>query len=332
MIISKCVPMEVKRIKFSQFDETAPENVQFVGWKVDDEGQKKNVQVDYTQIQNDVVRIVNEIVDSGEAGEVQSFKLYTEEGDEDKRDPRVKYNATEETWTIDLTKRAGFLEINGGGGYDEEYVYFLNPRVGNISTVVVDNTGSDKGELPTGDFVLYYGLKNYGTAIPVLEVPKNYRGIVQILHTSETDLILNTSYTEWTNKYIPDQVESIKPDDHDEYDIDNPYMGKIVKRCDEKLFIDMDNESGFFELNVAEDGRSEYIFIFQNTKIGSMTYIVLDNTNGKKVAQIRYGKPHPTDEYVIIQNPIVDVDPDEKVVIEVFHSLSVDIIAKITTL
>lgn len=127
-------------------------------------------------------------------------------------------------------------------------------------------------------------------------------------------------------------MESIVPDDHDEYNSENPYMGKIVKRCDERLFIDMDSESGFFELDVAEDGRSEYTFIFQNTKIGSMTYIVLDNINGSKIARVKYGKPHPKDEYIIVQNDIVDVDPGEKVVIEVFHSLSVDIIAKITTL
>lgn len=147
--------MEVKRIKFSQFDETAPENVQFVGWKVDDDGNKKNVQVDYTKIQSDIERIVNSKLDDPNATEVRCYKLFDET-------EKPHFNTNEETHVINLKERKGFIEINGGGSYNEEYVYLENPRIGSVTTIVVDNTGDDDGTKPEGDFVLYYGLKKSG--------------------------------------------------------------------------------------------------------------------------------------------------------------------------
>ena len=46
MVISKCVPMEISRKKFSQFQECNPEEMIFVGYKTDEDGKKVNAKVD----------------------------------------------------------------------------------------------------------------------------------------------------------------------------------------------------------------------------------------------------------------------------------------------
>ena len=46
-----------------------------------------------------------------------------------------------ETNVIYLQNKQGFVEINAGGKYIEDYIMFRNPVIGTITNVVVDNTG-----------------------------------------------------------------------------------------------------------------------------------------------------------------------------------------------
>ena len=44
MVISKCVPLEISRKRFSQFLEVyEPSNMIFVGYRTDENGDRKNV-------------------------------------------------------------------------------------------------------------------------------------------------------------------------------------------------------------------------------------------------------------------------------------------------
>ena len=91
----------------------------------------------------------------------------------------------------------------------------------------------------------------------------------------------------------------------------------------------MNNEAGYIEIDVAADGKKEYTFVFDNTELGSMTYIVLDNINGSESVIINYGKVM-ADSTEDIEYIVTVVETGEKAIIEVFHSLSADIVVKIT--
>ena len=70
-------------------------------------------------------------------------------------------NVVGETNILDLAKKQGFVEINSGGNYTEDFLLFANPVEGTITNVVVDNTGLPLGdgnfEPAVNDFTLYYG-------------------------------------------------------------------------------------------------------------------------------------------------------------------------------
>lgn len=164
-------------------------------------------------------------------------------------------------------------------------------------------------------------------------VPPYHRGVVQILHTESNDLIINATYTDVLLDYIPDVMPTTD-------NVDNvPFEGEITKEVisdeNKKVYVDMNDEHGFIEIDVAADGKEEYTFVFDNTELGSMTYIVIDNysKNDGIIANndviINYGKSLPDNEEDI-ENNICIVSKEEKAIIEVFHSLSVDIIVKIT--
>lgn len=106
-------------------------------------------------------------------------------------------------------------------------------------------------------------------------VPPYHRGVVQILHTESNDLIINATYTDVLLDYIPDAIPTSD-------NVDNiPFEGEITKEETsnehKKVYVDMNNEHGFIEIDVATDGKEEYTFVFDDTELGSMTYIVIDN-------------------------------------------------------
>jgi hypothetical protein len=92
----------------------------------------------------------------------------------------------------------------------------------------------------------------------------------------------------------------------------------------------MAEKRGYIEFN--PNGADTYTFWFSNPEIGSSTYIVINNLdehyNGD--VSIWYGKrmkpDDPTDD---VKYEVTSVGY-ERCVIEVFHSLSADIIVKIT--
>ena len=243
---------------------------------------------------------------------------------------------------IDLKKNKGFIEINGGGTYTSEIIYIINPQVGSITNVVVDNTGRNRKEdetleewkenrKPIDDFVLLYGIgeDNY----EILNVPAWHRGVVQILHTNGNDLIINQSYTDASDEYIGDVMPV--SDENDEV-----VEGEITDRVDNKIYVDMKNEAGFIEIDVngaSNASKTKFTFVFDNTEIGSMSYIVVDNmTNAKgKEVFVSYGKTYHKDgddRTEIIENGICFVESGEKAIIQVFHSLSMDIVVSIVKL
>ena len=92
----------------------------------------------------------------------------------------------------------------------------------------------------------------------------------------------------------------------------------------------MQNQRGYIDFQTR--GELEYTFWFSNPELGTSTYIVVDNSYElyKNDVKIIYGKR---------MDPSIDTDDwtcdvttvgNEKCVIEVFHSLSADIIVKIT--
>jgi hypothetical protein len=92
----------------------------------------------------------------------------------------------------------------------------------------------------------------------------------------------------------------------------------------------MQNQRGYIDFQTR--GELEYTFWFSNPELGTSTYIVVDNSYElyKNDVKIIYGKR---------MDPEIDTDDwtyevttvgNEKCVIEVFHSLSADIIVKIT--
>ena len=243
---------------------------------------------------------------------------------------------------VDLKKTKGFIEINGGGTYTQEIIYIINPQIGSITNVVVDNTGRNRkkdetveeweqNRVPVKDFVLYYGIGD--NKYEILNVPAWHRGVVQVLHTNGNDLIINQSYTDASYEYIGDVMPV--SDENDEV-----VEGEITDIVDNKIYVDMKNETGFIEIDVNGDSnanKTEFTFVFDNTEIGSMSYIVVDNqTNAKgKEVFVNYGKTYHKDgddRTEIIENDICYVESGEKAIIQVFHSLSMDIVVSITKL
>jgi hypothetical protein len=85
-------------------------------------------------------------------------------------------------------------------------------------------------------------------------------------------LVLTQSVSEVPNReYIADVVLE-EPDDNDE-----PGQGEIYGKDGNKVYIDMKNEAGFIEVDVGKENTDEYTFIFDNTEIGSMSYLIVDN-------------------------------------------------------
>jgi hypothetical protein len=223
---------------------------------------------------------------------------------------------------------------------------FSNPVIGSITHVVVDNTGlplpnpagveeGDKKtyEKPKDDFVLYYGRATgeWGDATEIFRVPAMCRGVVQILHTEQTDLIVHSSYTE-----VTDSTTFVRDID-DEDTVTNDPIDKTPEGNNDatKFYIDMDNYKGYVEFPTGD--RDECTFVFSNSEIGSSTYIVVDNTSGNYhgyPVTIYYGKTMNDGDESNGKEPDwieeITVVEDEKAVIEVFHSLSADIIVKIT--
>jgi hypothetical protein len=91
----------------------------------------------------------------------------------------------------------------------------------------------------------------------------------------------------------------------------------------------MNNEKAYLEFK--PDGKDSYTFWFNNPELGSMTYIVINNKDDyQKNVQISYGKRmdknDPSDDVSYLAATV----EKELCVIEVFHSLSADILVKIT--
>lgn len=382
MVISKCVPLEISRKRFSQFLESDnPTDIMFVGWKYNEDGKKVNVQMKYEDIENHIIESVKNDPEWGQGGggnpeepEDEPIKeiihiscsfefilddfgnpitdewgnpiIIRDENGEVIVKPGEMWNDEVKTNIINLKGKDGYIEINAGGNYVEDYIMIQNPVIGTVTHVVVDNTGlpfpnpagrediiGETFEAPKDDFVLYYGRKSedYSEAIEIFRVPAEHRGVVQILHTQSTDLILYSSYS-WVdiqNKFVRDKI--------DEDTITNDPIDKTPDSSNDinEFYIDMNNYKGYIEFPTGE--RDNCSFIFSNPELGSSTYIVVDNTgenyHGYPVT-INYGKtmddgddsngkePDWVEQITTIEN--------EKVTIEIFHSLSADIIVKIT--
>ena len=329
MIISKCVPLEISRKRFSDFIKNhEPQDMIFVGWKFDKDGKKENVQLNYKHIKDDIIKYIEENGGLGGGGNEGDTNRIPTESTYVKLEDDM-YDETEDSYIVDLKKKKSFLEINGGGDYTNECIYLTNAYIGSITNIVVDNTGknheegdSEESWKPVEEFVLYYGLKNSNNYEQILTVPVNCRGIVQILHSNNSDLVINATFTDTSQQFIQD-VEPIS-DGSD----DAPYEGQTFE-INDKVYVDMNNEAGYIEIDVAADGKKEYTFVFDNTELGSMTYIVLDNINGSQSVVINYGKVM-ADSTEDIEYIVTVVETGEKAIIEVFHSLSADIVVKIT--
>ena len=378
MVISKCVPLEISRKKFSQFIElTEPNEAIFVGWKVID-GQKKNVQLRYEDIKGEIIEAIKADPEWGQGGggdtpeppvdnpewyepvivnDISAFPISLV-WDEDLGDfGRVPYSEggtwddENQTNIVNLQKKKGFVEINAGGNYTADFVMFKNPAVGTITNVVVDNTGLPKGKeyIPSeNEFVLYYGMDKFDDegnplSYEILTVPPMCRGIVQILHTEETDVIMYSSYSEAVGlrygieqetEYVPDMIsEDEETGEYGDinYETNDPVDKTPTGTNDNSFDIDMQNQRGYIEFQTR--GEEEYTFWFSNPELGTCTYIVIDNSGAlyKHDVSINYGKRmgEGTEDDWLYQVTTVE---QEKCVIEVFHSFSADIIVKVTKL
>ena len=157
----------------------------------------------------------------GEDGLAYDEWIVDEDGNE--RPKRISEDLLDiDSTIIDLKKNKGFIEINGGGTYTSEIIYIINPQVGSITNVVVDNTGRNRkkdetleewkeNRKPIDDFVLLYGIGE--DSYEILNVPAWHRGVVQVLHTNGNDLIINQSYTDASYEYIGDVMPISDEDD-----------------------------------------------------------------------------------------------------------------------
>ena len=376
MVISKCVPLEISRKKFSQFIElTEPNEAIFVGWKVID-GQKKNVQLRYEDIKGEIIDAIKADPEWGQGGsggdtpeppdnpegyepvvvnDINAFPISVMWDDENNNPIRVPYSKggtwdnESQTNIVNLQKKKGFVEINAGGNYTVDYIMLKNPVIGTVTNVVVDNTGLPTDTEPKSDkeFTLYYGMDKEeadGTPLSyeILTVPPMCRGIVQILHTEETDVIIHSSYTYAVgtrndgiaiiDEYVPDMIsEDEEIGDYGEigYETNSPVDKTPTGTNDNSFDIDMQNQRGYLEFQTR--GEDEYTFWFSNPELGTSTYIVIDNSGALYLhdVAINYGKRmgEGIDDDWYYQVTTVE---QEKCIIEVFHSLSADIIVKVT--
>lgn len=379
MVISKCVPLEISRKKFSQFIElTEPNEAIFVGWKVID-GHKKNVQLRYEDIKGEIIEAIKADPEWGQGGsgggdipeppvdnpewyepvvvnDIGAFPISLVWDEDLGEFGRVPYSEggtwddENQTNIVNLQKKQGFVEINAGGDYTVDFIMFKNPAIGTVTNVVVDNTGLPNGTsyvVSDKEFTLYYGmdkLDEQGNPLSyeILTVPPMCRGIVQILHTEETDVIIHSSYSEAVGlrygveqetEYVPDMIfEDEETGEYGDinYETNDPVDKTPTGTNDNSFDIDMQNQRGYIEFQTR--GEEEYTFWFSNPELGTSTYIVIDNSGAlyKHDVAINYGKR---------MNPDTDADDwlfevtqvgDEKCVIEVFHSYSADIIVKVT--
>ena len=331
----------------------------FVGYKNID-GKRFNVQMEYSRIKQDIIRYIDQ---NGGLGGGGGAVTPPEEGTPSEGVTPVQYSHVRavpvtlsynedgqlergQTWDeqnqtnmIDVAKKQGLVEINAGGLYTEDYVYIVNPVWGAITHIVVDNTGLPNPNSPTGydapeqDFDLYYGSMSKGYKI--LSVPPMHRGVVQILHTEDMgmDIVLHSGYSE-----VPDNgavfVADVKEGDEQTND---PIDMTPTDTETNEFYINMAEQKGYIEFPTGDS--EEYTFVFAEPELGSSTYIVINNTgenyHGKPV-NIRYGKVIDKNNNGIADDGDLEVVydittvNDELCVIEVFHSLSADIIVKIT--
>ena len=394
MVISKCVPLEISRKKFSQFFPLEqPNGVVFVGWKqFEDENDntkiiKKNVQIKYTDLEQNIIKAVKADPEWGQGGggdtpdppvdnpeffepvvvnNICAFPISLvwekDETGEETYSRRLlgeggTWDEDNQTNIVNLQNKQGFVEINAGGKYIEDYIMFRNPVIGTITNVVVDNTGLPKNESEyisplegeDGIFTLYYGMGKYDENnnplfYEILTVPPMCRGIVQILHTEETDVIIHSSYSEAVGirfgeeqetAYVADMIS--EDDKTGEYgDINygtNDPVDKTPTGTNDNMFdIDMKNQRGYIEFQTR--GEKEYTFWFSNPELGTSTYIVIDNSGAlyKHDVAINYGKRMDEEDDKDDWYYQVTTVEQEKCVIEVFHSYSADIIVKVTKL
>lgn len=342
MIISRCVPVEIARKKFSEFTKPhSPEQVVFVGWKYKDQTKtkKQNVQVHYKHIKQDIIDWIEEhgglpsddpiVPTLADVNEVYFHDVTNKE-----------YEEGTTNKIIDLHHDLGAVEINGGGDYTTDMFYLKNAVVGSITNVVVDNTGRNSNDEVTNDFVLYYGVSGQGMNQEILRVPAMYRGIAQILHTSDSDIVINANYTERAD-YIEDVQQYINTNEDDTGQIQiftpgnnwNQYIELVDNGDDTNSYeVDLNQEKGYVEFIPTAD-VDRYRFYFKCPELGASTFLVIDNTDNKNTVTIIYAKnldPDGTGSITAMEDEVAEVVGGEKCVIEVFHSLSTDIIAKVT--
>ena len=366
MVISKCVPLAISRKKFSDFlVNYEPQDMVFVGYKTNEDGKKVNVRMPYDNVKENIKnQVIDYIKENGgivvpddnpqsqgvipvKVSEIASFPISVtidEDGGITKGSDWQEITddngqVVGATNILDLAKKQGFVEINAGGGYTEDYILFANPVEGIITNVVVDNTGlplqNGQSVPPVSDFTLYYGYQSDAMegCYEILTVPPMCRGIAQFLHTkdSKLDIVIHSSYSYAVvekTKYVRDYktAEQLENEPTNVPEDFTPTEGG------NQFDIDMSQKKGYIEFVPNEAGA--YTFWFSNPEIGSSTYMVIDNSgvNYKGNVSICYGKRmDPTDPDDDIKYEIVAID-DETCVIEVFHSLSADIIVKLTKL
>lgn len=353
MIISKCVPLEISRKRFSDFLECEKyENLYLVGYD-EQQNKKTNKKVKYTKlrelIQTKFEQQIGDVQKNFKSVQEQIAKIWAKLNDEQYIPQQANlneivfvdavYDEDIGASIINLKNTLGCVEINGGGEYVQDYLLFDNPIKGTVTRVIVDNSGryvtdQDGNKVyqpPTQNFVLYYGRK-YDYPQEVLNVDVGVIGILQILHTARTDVIINTSYVP-NIKFVEDHQAAR------EYIDDNNRMIDVTPddNTSGSYDIDMKNEQAYMQFNCSQ-GIPEYTFWFSNPELGSVTYIVVTNDTSQNVT-INYGKKYADQKDdtpdQIQQNytyPVVDLYSGEKTVIQVFHSLSADIITKVTTL
>lgn len=357
MVISKYVPLQISRKRFSDFLQCEKlEDSQYmylVGYE-DKDGVKKNKKLKFSDVKS-YIDAVDEKIGSSTGAlkdelEIQIVKLWKQvnnlKGVEDDDLPeqpqmnstvfrRAIYNEDDKCSVINLKNTLGCVEINGGGTYTQDFLIFDNPIIGTVTRVIIDNSGrtNDEGvfEPPTTNFVFNYGRNDYddyGNPLwnTIVEVEPYYTGIVEILHTNRTDVIINVNHT--PTMFVTDvQVASQYVDD----DVD---FKDVSPETNERQFydIDMENDRAYLQFDCS-DNHSTYTFWFKNPELGSMTYMVISNPT-EEDKTIVYGKVIVNQDGGETYNTQIIIDrlhPNERTIVEIFHSLSSDIIAKVTT-
>lgn len=332
MVISKCVPLEISRRRFSDFlqhDIRMADDLFLVGYAIDQSGKKVNKKVPYSSIKN----YIDE--NGGTAGGGNNNDSC---GCRIKRQQPVfnQFGAA----IVCLEYVQGYVDINPvPGQFNNEFTFlFTCPKYGTITRLSIDNTGiidQNGNHIQPQDVIINYGTyvseNDLNGHVQIASVPAGYRSVIQIFHSHSSDIIVNVHYS--TGSFVND-VDYQESEDNSSCQCDCTNKTPIQELNKDTYYIDMQNHRGYIQFKPQQ--YDSYTFCFSQPQFGTITYMIIDHTDQKNINQyvkIFYGvKETQENGNIKTKNQpiqITQVKKGTKTMIEIFHSHSADLVINV---